>query len=339
VLARAVTQDEIYGDNFQGFAQAACDAGLAVDSSTASDYALAIDLCTQTTEDSFTPGLLSATLTQADGVSLPATQYSIQSAFGDNNLPLFGSNLIVLSTGSAVNVGQGGYRSYEPGFDTGSTSAMPADWLAAHSGVVPTAPGCPALTGETTAHDSIMLTLRVRVPNNARSFSVGTNFFSADYPEWVCSPYNDMFLVLLDSTYAGASANPSDKNLAQYFTSDSQVYTVGVNLAFGNTGLFTQCVDSLTGCSDGIEGSTTTCLSTSGLAGTGMGVAENICGAANTVGGATGWLTTRGNVVPGETIALRIAIWDTSDGGLDSLVLLDNFQSSANPITPGTTLQ
>jgi hypothetical protein len=337
IIGRAAAQDEIDGDNFEGFAQAPCDTGLVSNSSTASDYALAMDLCSQSTDDSFKPGLLSAALTDTDGITLPAAQYSIQSAFGDNNAPLFGSRLVVLSTGSPVNVGQAGYQAYEPGFDTETSSAMPADWLSANGGVVPTAPGCPSLSGS-VAENPVMLTLRVRVPNNARSFTVNANFFSADYPEYVCSSYNDVFLVLLDSAYTGAFPNPSDKNLAQYFTGDSKPYPLGVNLAFGNTGLFTQCIASSTGCSSGVVGLTNTCQSTSDLVGTGMGLAENICGADNLVGGATGWLAVRGNVVPGETITLRFALWDTSDGASDSLVLLDNFRWSAATITPGTTL-
>ena len=337
-LAVAAVQDEIDGDNFEGFVHDPCDFGLAVNDSTANDYALAMDLCAQSTEDSFTPGLLSASLTDTDGIGTPAEQYSIQSAFGENNLPLFGNRLVVLSTGSPENISQAGYVSYEPGFDTGTSSAMPSDWLSAHGGIVPTAPNCPALSG-TLAENPIMLTLRIRVPNNARSFSVNANFFSADYPEYVCSSYNDVFLVLLDSTYAGPFPNPSDKNLAQYFTSNSYVYPVGVNLAFGDTGLFTQCLNSSTGCGGGIAGTTDVCESTNGLVGTGMGFSENVCGANNLVGGATGWLAIRGNVVPGEIITLRIAIWDTSDGTSDSLVLLDNFQWSATTATPGTTLQ
>jgi hypothetical protein len=336
--AMSAVQDEIAGDNFEGFAHAACDTGLVSDSSTASDYALAIDLCTQSGEDSFAPGLLSATFTDASGSGTPARQYSIQSHFGDNNVPLFGSNLVVLSTGSPFNITETGYVPYEPGFDAGTSSAMPADWLEANGGVVPTAPQCPALSG-TLAENPVMLTLRVRVPNNARSFSVNADFFSADYPEYVCSQYNDVFLVLLDSAYNGPLPNPSDKNLAKYFAGNNTSCPVGVNLAFGNTGLFTQCINSETGCASGIAGVTNTCASTNGLIGTGMGLAENICGADNLVGGATGWLTIRGNVVPGETITLRIAIWDTSDGTSDSLVLLDNFQWNATTTTPGTTLQ
>ena len=37
---------------------------------------------------------------------------------------------------------------------------------------------------------------------------------------------------------------------------------------------------------------------------------------------------TRANVVPGEIITLRIAIWDTSDHVLDSLAVFDAFQWS-----------
>ena len=54
------------------------------------------------------------------------------------------------------------------------------------------------------------------------------------------------------------------------------------------------------------------------------------------IGGATGWLTTGGNVVGGESIRLRIAIWDTSDDNLDSLAVIDNFKWASNP---GTIIQ
>ena len=53
-----------------------------------------------------------------------------------------------------------------------------------------------------------MLTLRVRVPTNAQSFKLSTNFFSAEFPEYTCSQFNDFFVVLLDSTYAGMPDEP-----------------------------------------------------------------------------------------------------------------------------------
>jgi hypothetical protein len=54
-------------------------------------------------------------------------------------------------------------------------------------------------------------------------------------------------------------------------------------------------------------------------------------------GGGTGWLTLRGNVSPGETMELRLAIWDTGGHIFDSLVLLDAFEWSLEPAAPGVT--
>ena len=67
-------------------------------------------------------------------------------------------------------------------------------------------------------------------------------------------------------------------------------------------------------------------------------MAADSCGASGgMVGGGTDWLMLRGNVVPGEIITLRFALWDTGDGIYDSVVILDNFQWSAQPVTTGTS--
>jgi hypothetical protein len=191
-----------------------------------------------------------------------------------------------------------------------------------------------------------MLKLRIRTPTNAQSFSVNTYFYSAEYPEWVCGAFNDFFLVLLDSSFAGTPANPPDKNLALYTAPGNQQYPVGVNLAFG-TGLFKQCLNGPTGCGGGcVAGNNSACIGTSELAGTGFDVANPPtqfasepawCGSSNLAGGGTGWLTTSGNVVGGEIIELRFVVWDTGDPWYDSLVLLDNFQWSLTASTPGTS--
>ena len=64
----------------------------------------------------------------------------------------------------------------------------------------------------TAAEDPIMLTLRIRVPSNAKSFKFSSNFYSAEFPEWVCSPFNDFFIVLLDSTWNEDPARSSSLN-------------------------------------------------------------------------------------------------------------------------------
>jgi len=319
-----------------------CDSGLPSNSSNALDYAKAMEMCLTTSEPGAGQGVISATLTLSSGSGVAAaSSRAIRGTFGTNNAPLTGAAMVVLSTGAAAAPGQASpaFAAFQPGSDTGTSSAAPADWLAANGGAIPVAPGCPA-AASTTAVNPVMLTLRIRVPSNAHSFSISTRFFSADYPEYVCSPYNDNFVALLDSTYAGANPNPTDKNLAKYVAPSSSIYPLGVNLAVGNTGLFTQCVNGSTGCAAGATaGSTSSCTGTYALAGTGMDTTDSTsCAASTPTGGGTEWIAIRGNVVPGEIITLRFALWDTGDSLSDSVVLLDNFAWSTSTVTPGASL-
>ncbi len=55
-----------------------------------------------------------------------------------------------------------------------------------------------------------------------------------------------------------------------------------------------------------------------------------------TVAPLTRWLLVRGNVIPGEELTLRLAIWDVGDAILDSTALLDAFHWELNPVVPGT---
>lgn len=248
--------------------------------------------------------------------------------------------MVVLSTGTAASPGQTNpsHQAFQPGIDAGTQSSVPADWLAANAGSPPNAPGCPTPSGGGTAHDPVMLNLRIRVPTNARSLSFAANFFAADYPEYVCSSFTDFFVALLDSRFTGGPANPADKNIAIYSAPGVGIYPVGVNLAYGDTGLFTQCVNGNVGCS-GTSGVMTTCTGTSGIGGTSLDVpAPFVCDANSLAGGATGWLVVRGNVTPGEIIDLRLAVWDTGDHFSDSLVLLDDFRWSTRSVTAGTSL-
>lgn len=322
-----------------------CDLGLISNSADAADYARAMDICQSATEASRRWGLIDARFSLTNGAGTPApASKSIRSMFGSGLVPQAGSAFTLLASGTAAAPGQS-----NPSHIDFTTSAMfglsapfPADWLAAQSppGQLPNAMGCPPINGGTAAEDPVMLTMRLRVPSNARSFSFSSNFYSAEYPEWVCSPYNDFFVVLLDSTWSGQPANPADKNLAFYRNPGGVIYPVGVNLAHGNTGLFTQCVNGRTGCSPGATaGTISTCTGTGHLTGTGFdGPRSGSCDSNSLSGGGTGWLQTSGNVVGGEIITLRIAIWDTSDQRLDSLVVLDNFQWSVDVSDPGTII-
>jgi len=324
-----------------------CDSGLPSNSPTPMDYAKGIDLCQTTTTTDVRWGVIDAKLTLADGSSVPATQsHSIRPRFGTNVVPKLGASFIELSTGYAAGEGDTNpaYHDFESGDATGNgtNSGFPADFVAANSGKLPNAPNCPAPDMSTGANDPVMLTLTVRVPTNAKSFTLSTNFFSSEFPEYTCSEFNDFFVVLLDSKYAGMNPNPTDKNLAFYSPPNStDKYPVGVNLASGNTGLFTQCVNGKIGCAENpfTTKSIATCTSQNDLAGTGFDTPDSgSCDATSVEGGGTGWLVTAGNVVGGEIITLRIAIWDTSDHRLDSMAIIDGFTWSVDEASPGTVI-
>jgi hypothetical protein len=327
-------------------ARAPCDAGLPSNPSSAATYALALDLCRTAVEappaNERTWGVIDGALTLADGTGEPdAVSRSIRSSFGSNNPPRFGNALAILSTGGAAAPGQvePEHLPFQIGASRGTRSGLPASWLAANGGEPPIAPGCPVLNHRFDAADSTLLRLRIRVPSNARSFRLAAKHFDADYPEFACSPYNDFFLVLLDSSFAGTPANPADGNLAVV-----DGIGVGVNLVQGSSGLFQDCQNGPTGCaSTAVDGVYASCVGTDGLLGTGFDLAfppgqggePSYCSPSELTGGATAWLAVRGNVVPGETIELRIAIWDVGDGSWDSSVLLDDFRWFPTEIEPG----
>ena len=158
--------------------------------------------------------------------------------------------------------------------------------------------------------------------NDFAVFGVFILILTEEYPTWICSRYNDFFLALLDSTYKSSDPtlqNPADKNLAM----DSNGNPVGINLA--PDGLFTQCKNVNGNNGENYHVEVTSCTGTDELKGTGF---ESH--------GGTGWLTTRGNVVGGEVITVRLAIWDLNDAQYDSLVLIDNFKWDAAEDKPGT---
>ncbi len=326
--------------------QAICDQNLATGTMNGNDYAKAIDICQTATMNEKKWGVISATLTLADGTGVPATKaQSIRPRFGTGVTPKGGTKMALFSTGAAAGMGDTNpaYQEFQVITLTGNNtqSAFPPDYVAANGNKLPNAPGCPPPLG-TNAMDPVMLTLTIRVPSNAKAFKLATNFFSSEFPEYTCSQYNDFFVVLLDSAYNGPNPNPSDKNLAFYQPMGSMMkFPVGVNLAHGNTGLFTQCANGATGCAGGaaVPGSIMTCANTMQLAGTGLdGADPGKCDSGGLKGGGTGWLETSGNVNPGEIIKLRIAIWDTSDRSLDSIAIVDGFQWLVDAAQPGTVI-
>ncbi len=342
-----------------------CDSSLSSSSTVAGDYAKAMGLCRTTTETPAqkkdkTWGLISAQILRADGSGLSdARARSIRPKFGNGNAPVEGSAMVVLSSGIAADSTQTspGPNGGAPGGSNVSSTHAPAssvnistctnpncikDWFQTanpplkSANALPAAPNCGSgTTGQPTlARDSVMLRLRMRAPTNVRAFSFNSYFISAEYPEFVCTNYNDQLVALVNTPSGTPSpiANPVDKNLMTFLDSGGKKWPIGINVAAG-TNLFAVCESQASnpGCWDTDVASTSCALGMNGLLGTGFEKSGTCL-----IGGGTYWLTTAGNVIPGEIVDLRIVIWDVGDTVFDSVALLDGFKWLANATLPGT---
>lgn len=353
-------------DLFDAQDTVSCDNGLASDSNDPADYARAMGICRMATENPAllkdkTWGLLAAQILRADGSALEDYEaVSIRTAFGGINPPTTeGQSVLVISSGIAADATEtmpGPNGGAPAGFNV-STSHSPfstvdissggqaysvKDWYATpnlplkSANSLPDSPGCNA-SSDTEANDSVMLRLRLRAPTNVKAFSFNSYFMSAEYPEFVCTTFNDQFIALVD-TPNGVPAplpNPIDKNLMTY-TKGQQKWPIGINIAKG-TSLFAVCNAAQLldpSCTGGGSPDLSSCtLGDAQLAGTGF---EAPIGDSCNIGGGTFWLTTAGNVIPGDIIELRIAVWDVGDSAFDSLAVMDGFRWLPNATLAGT---
>jgi len=261
-----------------------CDADLPPSGSNPFDAAKAIGLCKKADPDGHDWGVVEAKWVRPDGKKLNDMQgVGILEHFGVN-LPQFGASMLALSTGLAE---EGAPQTTDKGYSHGTPDGYPKE-----------SPACPGVTTG-TARDGVALELKIRVPSNAHSFSYQQNFFTHEYPVFICSRYNDFFVTIMDPPPDGLP----DGNIA--FDQDMNPISVNNSL--------------LQVCEPGVhKGKVFPCpLGTDSLADTGL---ENAA--------ATGWLTTSAPVTPGSEITLRFAIWDSGDGNLDSTVLIDDFKFS-----------
>ncbi len=305
-----------------------CDDGLAVDDPSALDAAKAVELCTPLT-DPRKWGLKSAKWVLPDG-SDPSTLiptyegslaqatanyplgHGILSAFGSHVAVQAGKRMLGLSSGTARQPSDPGYMDVN-GFDKLYTSGSPV-------GFPKESPACPGIiTGQ--PHDGVALEVELVAPTNAKGFSFSFDFFTYEWPDFICSTFNDFFVALRMPFPAGQA----DGNISF----DSMGNPVSVNNAFLE----------VCGCASGTPclagGKSFTCaLGDQTLLGTGFG--------ADTAGedhGSTYWLSTTAPVAPHEAFTLRWAVYDSADGELDTTTLIDDFRWIATPgtVVVGTT--
>ena len=295
----------------------ACDSGIAQDTVNPLDMAKSIDLCPVSGTQTF--GVLSAKLLFPDGTEgdIPVQQHAVLAGYGNVLKPKAGNSFLAFSTGDLTGT------STDTQFET--SSGAPADWFQANGGEsFPDSPVCQgglvqqSDPGKPPVNDPLMLELEIRAPKNAAAFGLGVYYISSEFPTYVCQ-FNDYFVMLLDTAFTSTDPNlqnPADKNIAM----DGNKNPLGINLA--KNGLFTVCCP---------RNAYPSCQGDEELKGTPYTLNQCPSGMLGSVNmenahGATGWLEVRGNIVPGEDFKLRMALWDTNDHALDSMVLLDNFQ-------------
>ncbi len=300
----------------------ACDTGLST-SGPATDFARAIGLCSGTKPaiaDATHWGLVSATYTQGynNNTAPNAAQHGIQAKFGTNVNARQGAALGILSSGYAANQDGCGTTTFKYGCSMTGPGSPPPGYPKAAS-------GCP---GSNAANDISTIVLKVKVPANAKGLAYDFNFFSGEWPEWVCTAYNDSFVAWLTS--AAFQGKAGDFNIS--FDSNNNPVSV-------NNNFFQVCspANATVGC-DGSSPKTDACsLGNTQLQGTGFFIpGDSTCGQNDSGGGATGWLTTQAPVQPGETMTIQFMVWDTGDQIYDSSVLLDNWQWQATATTVTT---
>ena len=159
------------------------------------------------------------------------------------------------------------------------------------------------LGGQMEAHDVLYFQFDLTVPKGTYGYIFDFAYFSAEYPEWVGTAFNDMAIVWSTSeTYVGNVTFIYDDN------NNPQPLTV---TALAENGLMKYNASSLQ------------------LAGTGYD--QN---GPNCHGGGSGWATVKGSVAPQETFTLAWTVFDKGDTALDTALIVDNFRWECEGCVP-----
>ncbi len=283
-----------------------CDDGLALDDVDPISGAAAIDICQQATPADRDWGLLSAQYVTANGSPRnPGQTVGIMTDFGPNMPVRHGERMLALSSGYAR------LPATDDAVYTHGQGTAPPEFPQ-------NVPNCEGGPG-TEINDDIGLELTLRAPSNADGYSFDFSFYSFEFPEYVCTTFNDQFIALVSPEPPG-SINGN-------ISFDSQTNPVSVNIA-----MFDVCDPSTIGqyamyCFGGCPSPPNPyCPMGPGeLQGNGFDGYPS-----GNEGGATSWLVTTAPIGAGDEFTIRFAIWDTGDQILDSSVVIDNFEWIAN---------
>ena len=287
-----------------------CDSGLSTSDADPLRAASAMDICDIVPAKPY--GLVTASYMRSDGSGAgPGTNAGLQGTTFGNIANLYGDAMFSLSSGVA--------REETHPQACGSASCTAKGLGTPPPGFPQQVPGC---TGGTTVYDDTALELTLTAPDNAIGFRMAFYFMSFEFPEWVCTTFNDQFVILMDPPPVGAI----NGNIAF----DAATNPVSVNIAYQPVCDPASSVQWAANCASGCPSLPYPyCPDTDfDLIGTGFTTWD-------TYSGGTNWLEVTAPVTPGQTFDLRIAIWDTGDANLDSTVLVDDFEWVADPVDVG----
>jgi len=229
--------------------------------------------------------------------------------------PTEGEKFLLISTGNLPEVNEKGVVLAEPGeAQTGMTQNDNPDEATSLPGIMNYANGsnmgdggspfdkCDGIgdcsdtleaqwnLGTKTANDVLYFQFDVTVPRGTYGFSIDFAYFSAEYPEWVNSAFNDMAILWSTSeSYTGNVTFIKDNN------NSPRPLTV---TALAQNGLIEYAPDAPE------------------LAHTGY----------DEEGGATGWATVKGPAIPEETFTLAWTVFDKGDTIFDTALIIDNWR-------------
>ena len=301
-----------------------CDDTLNMAATDPLEAARAIELCQMATDKDRRWGVLSARWTTPDGKGEPGSHmmHGILPNLGTSYMPRHGKSLLALSSGVARASGQ-------MGATRDCSDSLPAKSKGLPSGFNGKSTSCEDADEVTTIEDAIALEVKLRIPSNASAVSFDTAFFTDEYPDFICTPFNDFFQVIVDPPRPGGS---KDGNVV--FDQDGNSVSVNNSLlrvcAPGEHGgkMFSCPLGATSLMGTGIDDCMGSLLLPGGLTG-GFGRKA-------AYGASTGWLNTELAVRPGEVITLRIMIWDSGDSALDSVSIIDHvrFRLRSEPPPP-----
>ena len=316
---------------------------------TAIALAHALDICMpRVSANTMDAGILEATLTQSAKSSnalVDRRQINLVDAFTSESgntriIPRNGNTFIVLSTGEATDAA---HNASTADAQYTTDQIMPYTYRMVHNRKIKTHDACPSAS---KINDAVRLHLKLRAPVDAASFSFDFRFFTHEYPYYLCTIYNDMFVAILtdengdpfiDTDHDGYLTD-EDGNVS--FDSDGN--PISINSAF-----FTSCqppachtsnflnAKEKTGCPPSIDCQKQTCGQchdddsgsfTDLYAFTRTPFPGGDYTDSHARGGATAWLTTTVPISGAQVFNLDFYIWDTTDQRFDSTVLIDNFR-------------